>query len=65
MQFEFVYGRTRDELDREVEKKLADGWKRFTGEVHTIPSGMTCDKGEVPNFVYFAQSVIKEAGGLN
>lgn len=61
MQFEVVYGRTRAELDEEVEKKLADGWKRFTGEVHTIPSGMMCDKVRVPNFVYFVQSVIKEA----
>lgn len=60
MQFEFIYGRTRTELKEKVEKKLADGWRKFTGEVHVIPSGIVSDTIEVPNFVYFSQSVIKE-----
>jgi hypothetical protein len=60
MQFEIVYGKTRAELDEEVEKKIADGWRRYTGEVHTIPSGITSQHVKVPNFVYFSQSVIKE-----
>lgn len=60
MQLEFVYGRTREELDENVERMIAAGWKKFTGEVHVIPSGITSDHVEVPNFVYFLQSVIKE-----
>lgn len=60
MQFEFVCGRTREELDEKVERMIAAGWKRFTGDVHVIPSGITSDHVEVPNLVYFLQSVIKK-----
>lgn len=60
MKFEFVEGRTRAELNEKVKKKIADGWKIFTGEVHTVPSGITSKDVEVPNFVYFLQSIIKE-----
>lgn len=60
VQFEFVYGRAREELNEKVERMIAVGWKRFTGVVHVIPSGITSDHVEVPNFVYFSQSVIKE-----
>jgi hypothetical protein len=60
MQFEFVYGRSQTELNTKVEKKIAEGWKRFTGEVHAIASGITSEQVEVPNFVYFSQSIIKE-----
>lgn len=61
MQLEFVYGRTREELDEKVERMIASGWRRLTGEVHVIPSGIMSDHLEVPNFVYFSQSIIKDA----
>lgn len=60
VQFEFVYGRTREELDEKVGRMIGAGWRRFTGVVHVIPSGITSDYLEAPNFVYFLQSVIKE-----
>lgn len=59
MKFEFVYGRTRAELNQKVATKLAEGWEEFTGEVHVIESGITSENVIVPNFVYFSQSVIK------
>jgi hypothetical protein len=60
MQFEFVYGKNQADLNEKVEKKIVEGWERYTGEVHTIVSGITSDNVEVPNFVYFSQSIIKE-----
>lgn len=60
MQFEFVYNRTREELNERVERMIAAGWKRFPGVVHVIPSGITSDHLGVPDFVYFSQSVIRE-----
>ena len=30
MQFEFIYGNTQVKLNEEVEKKIAEGWKRIS-----------------------------------
>jgi len=53
-----IYAGTRAKLNTEVEKRIADGWER-SGEAVIIQPEITTNL-EVPKFVYFSQTVIKE-----
>ena len=59
MPFDIIYGRTKTKLNEEIEKKIAEGWERYGEVVITQPKLMS-DSIEVPMFVYYSQSVIKE-----
>jgi len=58
MQFEIVYGRTRDRLEGEVNRKIAEGWK-IQGEVIIVQPEVISDL-EVPKFLCFLQTVTKD-----
>lgn len=57
--FEIIYAGTQAKLNDQVTKKIADGWERL-GDVVLIQLNWTGSNIEVPKFVYFSQSVIKE-----
>ena len=58
MDFEILYDGTKDGLQQQIDKRVADGW-RVVGEPSILEPKITGDI-EVPQFVYFAQIVVKE-----
>jgi len=58
MQFEIIYAGTQARLREQIEKRIADGWE-MRGEAMIIEPEVTTDL-EVPKFVYFSQTMIRE-----
>jgi hypothetical protein len=58
MQFEIIYAGTQPRLKEKIEKRIADGWE-MRGEAMIIEPEVTTDL-EVPKFVYFSQTMIRE-----
>lgn len=59
MQFDIIYAGTQAKLNKEVEKKIAEGWER-RGDVIIIEPDYTGSNIELPKFIYFSQTVVKE-----
>ena len=58
MQFDIIYAGTQEKLNRQVEKKLAEGWER-RGDVILIRPDYSESNIEVPQFVYYSLIIIK------
>lgn len=54
--FEILYGRTRENLQKQLRAKIADGWEPI-GERQVLKPDAT---GFGPEFVYFAQIIARE-----
>jgi hypothetical protein len=59
MQLEFMCAGTLAKLSEQVEKKIAEGWER-RGDVAIIEPDYSGSNIELPQFVYFLQTVVKE-----
>jgi hypothetical protein len=59
MDLEFMCGSTLAKLNEQVQKKIAEGWER-RGDVAIIEPDYSESNIELPQFVYFLQTVVKE-----
>lgn len=59
MQFEILYGGTQEKLNEQVQARIAEGWET-RGDVTLIRPDYSGSTIEVPQFVYYAQIVVKE-----
>ncbi len=59
MQLEFMCAGTLAKLSEQVEKKIAEGWER-SGDVAIVEPDYSESNIELPQFVYFLQTVVKE-----
>jgi transcriptional regulator with XRE-family HTH domain len=55
--FKSLFGNNAD-LDKQIAELTKEGWE-IGGERHIIPSNIQSENVSIPNFVYFAQIVVK------
>lgn len=58
MQFDIIYAGTGAKLDEQVGRRIAEGWER-RGDVILIRPDYSGSTIEAPQFVYYAQIVVK------
>ncbi len=59
VKLDLVYAETREELDAQIEKRLADGWLTASEVLTVRPPNL--DK-EIPHFVYYVQIITQASG---
>jgi hypothetical protein len=57
MKLDLVYATTREDLDNQIENRLADGWLTASEVLTVRPPNL--DK-EIPHFVYYVQIITRE-----
>ena len=59
IKLDLVYATTREDLDKQVETRLADAWLTASEVLTVRPPNL--DK-EIPHFVYYVQIITKTIG---
>ncbi len=59
MESDLIVGRTKEDIERKIEEKKAEGWEVF-GEVTIAEPKLESNIPNLPQFIYYLQFMIKK-----